>query len=50
MFVLTTKDGYTEEINGPDSVRVRVATRAKPNRDTTSTLDREYYVHYLDVC
>ncbi|KAK1430775.1 hypothetical protein QVD17_13771 [Tagetes erecta] len=43
------KDGYTEEVVGPDSVRVRVATRAKPNRDTTSTLDREYYVHYLDV-
>ncbi|CAI9284950.1 unnamed protein product [Lactuca saligna] len=43
------KDGYTEEVTGLDSVRVRVATRAKPNRDNTSTLDREYYVGFLDV-
>ncbi|KAF5815530.1 putative inosine/uridine-preferring nucleoside hydrolase domain, ribonucleoside hydrolase [Helianthus annuus] len=43
------KDGYTEEVTGPDSVRVRVATRAKPNVDESSTLDREYYVNYLDV-
>ncbi|KAL9993615.1 putative inosine/uridine-preferring nucleoside hydrolase domain, ribonucleoside hydrolase [Helianthus debilis subsp. tardiflorus] len=43
------KDGYTEEATGPDSVRVRVATRAKPNVDESSTLDREYYVNYLDV-
>ncbi|XP_076959229.1 nucleoside hydrolase 3-like [Bidens hawaiensis] len=45
------KDGYTEEVigPGPGSVRVRVATRAKPNRDKTSTLDREYYVNFLDV-
>ncbi|XP_035844117.1 uncharacterized protein LOC118490533 [Helianthus annuus] len=44
------KDGYTEEATGPDSVRVRVATRAKPNVDESSTLDREYYVNFLDVC
>uniref|UniRef100_A0A251V9U4 Putative inosine/uridine-preferring nucleoside hydrolase domain-containing protein n=1 Tax=Helianthus annuus TaxID=4232 RepID=A0A251V9U4_HELAN len=43
------KDGYTEEVTGPDSVRVRVATRAKPNVDESSTLDREYYVNFLDV-
>ncbi|KAJ0602053.1 putative inosine/uridine-preferring nucleoside hydrolase domain, ribonucleoside hydrolase [Helianthus annuus] len=43
------KDGYTEEVTGPDSVRVRVATRAKPNVDKSSTLDREYYVNFLDV-
>ncbi|KAI3804585.1 hypothetical protein L1987_26242 [Smallanthus sonchifolius] len=43
------KDGYTEEVIGPESVRVRVATRAKPNVDKTSTLDREYYVNFLDV-
>ncbi|KAJ0620559.1 putative inosine/uridine-preferring nucleoside hydrolase domain, ribonucleoside hydrolase [Helianthus annuus] len=43
------KDGYTEEVTGPDSVRVRVATRAKPNVDESSTLDREYYVNYLDA-
>ncbi|KAJ0802311.1 putative inosine/uridine-preferring nucleoside hydrolase domain, ribonucleoside hydrolase [Helianthus annuus] len=43
------KDGYTEEVTGPDSVRVRVATRAKPNVDESSTLDREYYANFLDV-
>ncbi|KAK9077796.1 hypothetical protein SSX86_006134 [Deinandra increscens subsp. villosa] len=43
------KDGYTEEVTGLDSVRVRVATQAKPNRDKTSTLDKEYYINYLDV-
>ncbi|KAM0070327.1 putative inosine/uridine-preferring nucleoside hydrolase domain, ribonucleoside hydrolase [Helianthus debilis subsp. tardiflorus] len=43
------KDGYTEEVTGPDSVRVRVATRAKPNHDNTSSLDREYFLSFLDV-
>ncbi|KAJ0936902.1 putative inosine/uridine-preferring nucleoside hydrolase domain, ribonucleoside hydrolase [Helianthus annuus] len=43
------KDGYTEEVTGPDSVHVRVATRAKPNVDESSTLDREYYANFLDV-
>ncbi|KAI3690305.1 hypothetical protein L2E82_48285 [Cichorium intybus] len=43
------KDGYTEEVSGPESVRVRVATRAKPNRNKTSSLDREYFVSFLDV-
>ncbi|MFS7928281.1 putative inosine/uridine-preferring nucleoside hydrolase domain, ribonucleoside hydrolase [Helianthus anomalus] len=43
------KDGYTEEVTGSDSVRVRVATRAKPNHDITSSLDREYFVSFLDV-
>ncbi|KAL4565005.1 hypothetical protein LXL04_029086 [Taraxacum kok-saghyz] len=43
------KDGYTEEVSGPDSVRVRVATRAKPNHDNTSLLDREYFVSFLDA-
>ncbi|KAI7728468.1 hypothetical protein M8C21_016653, partial [Ambrosia artemisiifolia] len=43
------KDGYTEEVTGPDSVRVKVATRAKPNRDNRSSLDREYFVSFLDV-
>nr|XP_043630386.1 uncharacterized protein LOC122601710 [Erigeron canadensis] len=43
------KDGYTEETTGPDSVRVRVATRAKPNVNKTSSLDREFYISFLDV-
>ncbi|GJV07797.1 inosine-uridine preferring nucleoside hydrolase family protein [Tanacetum coccineum] len=43
------KDGYTEEVTGPDSVRVHVATRAKANVDNTSALDREYFVSFLDV-
>ncbi|XP_010492928.1 PREDICTED: uncharacterized protein LOC104770230 isoform X3 [Camelina sativa] len=43
------KDGYTQEISGPDSVRVLVATRAKPNINIKSRLDREFYVDFLDV-
>ncbi|PWA50607.1 inosine/uridine-preferring nucleoside hydrolase domain-containing protein [Artemisia annua] len=44
-----TQDGYTERYNGPDSVRVRVATRAKQNRDKSSSLNREFFVSFLDV-
>ncbi|KVH91352.1 Inosine/uridine-preferring nucleoside hydrolase [Cynara cardunculus var. scolymus] len=36
-------------LTGPDSVRVLVATRAKPNVDKTSSLDREFFVNFLDV-
>ncbi|KFK26124.1 hypothetical protein AALP_AA8G206800 [Arabis alpina] len=43
------KDGYTQEISGPDSVRVLVATRAKPNINIKSELDREFYVDFLEV-
>lgn len=43
------KDGYTEETTGPESVRVLVATRAKPNRDGKSPLDREFFRSFLDV-
>ncbi|CAN8244078.1 unnamed protein product [Cochlearia groenlandica] len=43
------KDGYTQEISGPDSVRVLVATRAKPNVNIKSKLDREFYVDFLEV-
>ncbi|XP_010558509.1 PREDICTED: uncharacterized protein LOC104827126 isoform X2 [Tarenaya hassleriana] len=42
-------DGYTKETSGSDSVRVLVATRAKPNKDTGSKLDREFYVSFLEV-
>ncbi|XP_076894912.1 nucleoside hydrolase 3-like [Bidens hawaiensis] len=43
------KDGYTEEVSGPDSVHVLVATRAKQNRDKGSSLEREFFVSFLDV-
>lgn len=43
------QDGYTKEVGGPDSVRVLVATKAKPNRDVGSSLDREYFIRFLDV-
>jgi len=31
-------------------VRVLVATKAKPNQDVGSSLDREYFIRFLDVC
>ncbi|KAK7363648.1 hypothetical protein VNO77_05798 [Canavalia gladiata] len=43
------QDGYTAEVRGPDSVRVLVATKAKPNQDVRSSLDREYFVNFLNV-
>ncbi|KAG4929288.1 hypothetical protein AAZX31_17G020700 [Glycine max] len=43
------QDGYTAEVSGPDSVRVLVATKAKPNKDVGSSLDREYFISFLNV-
>lgn len=43
------KDGYTQETSGPDSVRVLVAKRAKPNVNIESKLDKEFYVDFLEV-
>ncbi|KAJ6828308.1 uncharacterized protein M6B38_364125 [Iris pallida] len=43
------EDGYTKEITGPESVRVLVAMKAKPNRDASSQLDREFFVSFLDL-
>ncbi|XP_047172572.1 uncharacterized protein LOC124840549 isoform X2 [Vigna umbellata] len=43
------QDGYTKEVSGPDSVRVLVATKAKPNKDVRSKLDREYFINFLNV-
>ncbi|XP_010546907.1 PREDICTED: uncharacterized protein LOC104818832 isoform X2 [Tarenaya hassleriana] len=43
------QDGYTRETSGSDSVSVLVATKAKPNKDSTSELDREFYVSFLEV-
>ncbi|RDX66301.1 rihA, partial [Mucuna pruriens] len=43
------QDGYTAEVHGPDSVRVLVATKAKPNKDAGSSLDREYFKSFLNA-
>ncbi|KAM7463005.1 hypothetical protein LguiA_031126 [Lonicera macranthoides] len=43
------EDGYTAEVSCTEAVRVLVAIRAKPNRDSNSSLDREFYKRYLDV-
>uniref|UniRef100_A0A7N0T2Q8 Inosine/uridine-preferring nucleoside hydrolase domain-containing protein n=1 Tax=Kalanchoe fedtschenkoi TaxID=63787 RepID=A0A7N0T2Q8_KALFE len=43
------QDGYTKETTGLDSVRVLVATGAKPNKDPNSSLTKEYYRNFLDV-
>ncbi|KAF8401588.1 hypothetical protein HHK36_012533 [Tetracentron sinense] len=43
------EDGYTKEVTGPEAVRVLVATEAKPNQDTDSPLDREFFISFLDV-
>ncbi|KAL5701544.1 Nucleoside hydrolase 3 [Ranunculus cassubicifolius] len=43
------EDGYTKEVTGPEGVRVLVATKAKPNKDVNSKLDREFYESFLNV-
>ncbi|PNT71279.1 hypothetical protein BRADI_2g25630v3 [Brachypodium distachyon] len=43
------EDGYTKEVSGPEAVRVRVATSAKPNMNKNSTLDREFFKSFLKV-
>uniref|UniRef100_J3M724 Inosine/uridine-preferring nucleoside hydrolase domain-containing protein n=2 Tax=Oryza brachyantha TaxID=4533 RepID=J3M724_ORYBR len=43
------EDGYTREVSGPEGVRVRVATRAKPNMDNNSSLEKEFYKSFLEV-
>uniref|UniRef100_A0A1D1XU50 Pyrimidine-specific ribonucleoside hydrolase RihA n=1 Tax=Anthurium amnicola TaxID=1678845 RepID=A0A1D1XU50_9ARAE len=44
------EDGYTKEINGSEeTVRVLVAQKAKPNRESNSLLDREFFINFLDV-
>ncbi|VAH19124.1 unnamed protein product [Triticum turgidum subsp. durum] len=42
------QDGYTKEVQGPDSVAVLVAVKAKPNRNVKSPLDREFFDHFLE--
>ncbi|KAL7178031.1 hypothetical protein ACSBR2_031232 [Camellia fascicularis] len=43
------KDGYTMEVTGPEAVSVLVATKAKPNRNRNSSLNREFFISFLDV-
>lgn len=43
------QDGYTAEVTGPEAVRVLVATKAKPNLDVDSPLNREFYKSFLDA-
>ncbi|GER30179.1 pyrimidine-specific ribonucleoside hydrolaserihA [Striga asiatica] len=43
------KDGYTQEVTGPEGARVLVAVKAKPNREKNSSLNREYFRSFLDV-
>ncbi|GJM88556.1 hypothetical protein PR202_ga04632 [Eleusine coracana subsp. coracana] len=42
-------DGYTKEVYGPEAVKIRVATKAKPNMDKDSSLDREFFKSFLKV-
>lgn len=43
------QDGYTTEVTGPEAVSVLVATKAKPNSDLDSPLNRAFYKSFLDV-
>ncbi|KAJ8573790.1 hypothetical protein K7X08_010301 [Anisodus acutangulus] len=43
------QDGYTKEVAGPGGVPVLVAVRAKPNRNASSLLDKEFFASFLDV-
>ena len=36
-------------MSGPEAVRVYVATRAKPNADKNSSLNREFFKSFLEV-
>ncbi|XP_030466976.1 nucleoside hydrolase 3-like isoform X1 [Syzygium oleosum] len=45
----TCQDGYTEEVTGPEAVRVLVATKAKPSQDAKSSLNKEFYESFLNV-
>jgi hypothetical protein len=36
-------------VQGPDSVAVLVAVKAKPNRNVKSPLDREFFDNFLEV-
>ncbi|KAI5446130.1 hypothetical protein KIW84_014110 [Lathyrus oleraceus] len=42
------QDGYTKEVDGQDSVKVLVATKAKPNKEKKSLHDREFFISFLN--
>lgn len=46
---LHSQDGYTKEVRRPEAVQVRVATKAKANKDHKSSLDREFLKKFLEV-
>lgn len=43
------RDGYTKEVTASEGVRVLVAEKAKPNKDINSSLDREYFISFLNA-
>lgn len=43
------QDGYTAEVTGSEAVQVLVATKAKPNQNIDSPLDREFFISFLDA-
>ncbi|XP_050240256.1 nucleoside hydrolase 3-like isoform X2 [Quercus robur] len=43
------QDGYTAEVTGSEAVQVLVATKAKPNQNIDSPLDREFFISFLDI-
>ncbi|KAK1396388.1 hypothetical protein POM88_006251 [Heracleum sosnowskyi] len=43
------EDVYTKEVSGPEGVRVLVAANAKPNRNLSDPLDRQFFTSLLDV-
>ncbi|TQD72657.1 hypothetical protein C1H46_041815 [Malus baccata] len=43
------RDGYTDEVTGSEAVSVLVATKAKPNQDPQSPLNREFFVSFLEA-
>ncbi|KAL6910010.1 hypothetical protein ACP4OV_001268 [Aristida adscensionis] len=43
------EDGFTKEVSGPEAVLVRVATKAKPNSDKNTHLDREFFKSFLET-
>ena len=40
---------YRKTVTGSDAVKVLVATKAKASKDANSSLDKEYFKHFLEV-
>ncbi|XP_008450713.2 nucleoside hydrolase 3-like isoform X2 [Cucumis melo] len=43
------QDGYTKEADGSESVQVLVAVEAKSTIDTNSSINKAFYISFLDV-